>query len=227
TSSFLSGNQTTAGAVAEPTTASSALSFTNVHSYQMTLNWTSGNGSGRMIIMNQGSPVTFTPVDGTTYSAYQSVGSGNLILYNGSASSFTASNDGYGPLANNTAYYFAIFDYNGSSTQINYLTSTFLAGNQTTLVSGRLGEENGSTDLSAAELKVYPVPATSFVNITVNGSQANQELLFYSYTGDLVNRMFVQTGAPVQLDLSSWKRGLYFVKSSNENGDLIQKIILQ
>ncbi|MBC7487737.1 MAG: hypothetical protein H7282_13370, partial [Cytophagaceae bacterium] len=128
----LSGNQLTSANASKPTIASSSLVFSNVQTSQMTLTWTKGNGSGRIVVMRKSAAVSAAPVDGTTYSNYQSLGSGNTIMYNGSGNTFTFSNDGYGPLTSNTTYYFAIYEYNGSGSTINYLTSSFLSGNQTT-----------------------------------------------------------------------------------------------
>ena len=228
TSSFLAGNQFTSSLSAEPTVPCSALSFTNIHSYSMMMNWTSGNGSTRMVVLNQGSPVTFVPVDGVYYSNYQSLGSGDIVILNGSASSMNVTNNGNTALIPSTTYYYAIFEYNGASGTNNYLTSSYLTGNQTTLASGRFASENDITDASSAfDLQVYPVPATSKITIETTANHGSRELLFFNHTGDLMNRMYIQTGSTVDIDLSSWARGMYFLKISDESGDIMRKIILQ
>ena len=174
-----------AGPAAEPTTPASNVNFTNVSSGSLTVNWTNGNGAGRIVVAKQGSPVDAVPVDGTSYTANASFGSGseltgqaaatspdttpgrmpptrtgsagaapmsfapesgsgaelglddapvvevvsggNFVVYAGSGSSVTVTN-----LQPSTAYYFAVFEYNGFNTSINYLTTNPATGAQTT-----------------------------------------------------------------------------------------------
>jgi hypothetical protein len=121
------------GIAAEPTTQSTAVNFTSVGSTSMTINWTSGNGLGRLVVAKQGSAVTFTPTDEDTYggesgdftSAFD-LGSGNKLVYQGIGSSVSLTN--LSPL---TQYYFEIFEFNGGSGTTNYLTPGTTA-NQTT-----------------------------------------------------------------------------------------------
>lgn len=105
--------QVDASSCTAPTTASSAILFSNIVGAGMTLNWTSGNGNNRIIIATIGSEVPFTPVTGTTYTANSAFGSGaNLgngqyCIYNGSGNTMAVTG-----LTPNTLYTFAIFEYN-------------------------------------------------------------------------------------------------------------------
>jgi endonuclease G len=67
------------GPAAEPTVPASNVNFTNVSSASLTVNWTNGNGSGRIVVAKQGSPVDAVPVDGTSYTANAAFGSGSEL----------------------------------------------------------------------------------------------------------------------------------------------------
>ncbi len=67
------------GPATEPTVSASNVNFTNVSSASLTVNWTNGNGSGRIVVAKQGSPVDSVPVDGTSYTANAAFGSGSEL----------------------------------------------------------------------------------------------------------------------------------------------------
>ena len=123
TSSYLEGNQTT---LTNPTTQASDITFSNVLGSTMTVNWTNGNGSGRILIARANNAVNVEPQNLVNYpgagggygsSSYQ-IGTGNYVLSAGNASSVNISN-----LDPNTTYHFALYEYNGSNGRV-YLTAT-------------------------------------------------------------------------------------------------------
>ncbi|MBN2778930.1 MAG: lamin tail domain-containing protein [Bacteroidales bacterium] len=119
----------------EPTTEANNLVFTNVSDIDMDLSWTSGDGVSRIVVAKAEVPVDWEPVDGTTYTANSSFGSGtemgtgNYVVYNGSGNGFSVTN-----LIPGTTYYFKIFEYGCTPGTEDYLTSgTPEEGNETTL----------------------------------------------------------------------------------------------
>lgn len=118
---------------AVPSGASTNLSFSNVTDSSMSVNWTSGTGAKRIVIVRQGSPVNLTPGNGTSYSANASFGNGtsygtnNYVVYNGNGNSFNLSNLNAG-----ATYYFAIYEYNGATSTIVYQSAAALTGSKTT-----------------------------------------------------------------------------------------------
>ncbi|MGC1632492.1 MAG: hypothetical protein WA749_10315, partial [Gelidibacter sp.] len=123
TANYLQGNQST---LTNPTTQASNITFSNVLGSSMTVNWTRGNGTGRMLIARANNPVNVEPQNLVNYnstgggygsSSYQ-IGTGNYVLYEGTAASVNISN-----LDPNTTYHFALYEYNGSSGKV-YLIST-------------------------------------------------------------------------------------------------------
>ncbi len=113
------------GLATEPTTQASSIVFSNVQSTQMDVSFTAGNGANRLVIARSGSAPSGGPVDGTSYTADASfTGSGSSlgggkVVYAGSGSSFTLTG-----LSASTTYHLQVFEYNGSGSAVNYLTST-------------------------------------------------------------------------------------------------------
>ncbi|MCD6367202.1 MAG: hypothetical protein J7L46_06660 [Bacteroidales bacterium] len=116
-----------------PTTEASTMTFSSVGSSSMTVSWTSGNGNNRIVVIHQGSAVTSNPVNGTSYSASSTYGSGDdigtneFVIYDGTGNSVTVNG-----LSASTTYYFKIFEFNCSGGNEVYLTTSPLSGNQTT-----------------------------------------------------------------------------------------------
>jgi len=102
-----------------PTTQSSAITFASIGPDQMTVNWTSGNGSKRIVIMNTSN--TFTnPTDGTDPTADPIyAGSGQQVVYNDAGSSVTVSD-----LIPGTTYWYRVYDYNCTGASTKYITAT-------------------------------------------------------------------------------------------------------
>lgn len=119
---------------AEPSAPATSLSFTHNSNTSITLNWTSGNGKRRIVLVHAGSAVNGFPTDTFHYTANSNLssapqlGSGNYIVYNGTGSSVTLTN-----LAQGTAYHVAVIEYNGWYTSANYQAAGFLTANVTTL----------------------------------------------------------------------------------------------
>lgn len=102
-----------------PTVAASNVSFTSVGTNSMTINWTNGNGSKRIVKMNTYYGFT-QPTDGTdpSFNSYWN-NAGEQIVYNGTGNSITVSG-----LNANTQYCFKIFEANCSGNGIVYAANT-------------------------------------------------------------------------------------------------------
>lgn len=130
-SGALTGSQATN---VRPTTAATNLDYESIEGNRMTVTWTNGNGTKRILVAKQGSPVMGTPQDGVTYTANGAFGSGSqiatgeFVLYNSSYPEADITN-----LLPNTVYHFAIFEYDGSGANTRYLTSAFVTGSKATL----------------------------------------------------------------------------------------------
>ncbi len=108
-----------------PSQQSGSLSFSNVNSTSITANFTSGNGSSRLMVVSFGAPLTATPVNGFSYSADTKFGSGtpigNGFVVSTGAGPVTATN-----LQPTSLYYFQVFEFNGSGGTENYNKQTVI-----------------------------------------------------------------------------------------------------
>jgi hypothetical protein len=107
----------------DPTLDASSVTFSSVSNASMTVNWTNGDGARRLVVARESSAVSFTPTDNTTYastsdfSAGTDLGSGNKVVYSGTASAFTMTG-----LNGGSTYYFKVFEYNCTNGLEQYYT---------------------------------------------------------------------------------------------------------
>jgi len=123
------------GLAPEPTTNATTIAFTNVSATQIGVNWSSGNGARRIVVVKAGSMPDWVPSDSVAPSGVSSdfsgatdQGNGNKICYDGTGTGFLLQ-----ILQPSTTYYFKVYEYNGIGTGVNYLTSgAVLSGYQLT-----------------------------------------------------------------------------------------------
>jgi len=119
----------------EPTNHASSITFDNIASNSLTINWTVGNGANRIIVAKENVPVDWSPTDNNTYIANSSFGSGtelgtgNYVVYNGNSNTVDITN-----LTPGATYHFKIFEYGCNAGSEDYLISgTPATNNETTL----------------------------------------------------------------------------------------------
>jgi|GEM_PF-2899024 len=122
----------------EPTVQASGINFSSVTANSFTISWTNGNGSNRMVVVQQGAPVTFAPVDGTNYTGINSIFSlasnqdanNNRIVFADTGSSVNVTG-----LSGNTTYHVAIYEFNGTlaNNSANFLITSPPTASQTTI----------------------------------------------------------------------------------------------
>jgi hypothetical protein len=115
----------------EPTVQATNVLITAVTNTSFTVNWTNGNGSGRLVTIRTTGPKV-APADGTTYGIPGNTGSGNLVYYVG---------PGSGPLnvtglVPGTNYTVQVYEFNGSGAGINYLAADATGNPATTTTLG-------------------------------------------------------------------------------------------
>lgn len=104
-----------------PDTNATDLVFSHLSNESADLAWVNGNGSKRLIVAKEGSPVDRYPVDGTNYMAGSTfgtgsdLGNGNFVIFDGNAAAMTL--DG---LTDGATYYFRIFEYNQNASTGNH-----------------------------------------------------------------------------------------------------------
>jgi len=117
-----------------PSVTAGPLSLTPINTTSVGANWTSGNGTRRIVVAKANSPVDAFPIDGQSYTSDANFGQGsdlgnqNYVVYDGPNNSTNIMN-----LSNNTTYHFRIFEYNESAATGNHKLY-FLKGNINTYV---------------------------------------------------------------------------------------------
>lgn len=172
--------------VTEPLVAPSNVTFSNVTEHSFDINWTNGDGSGRIVLMREWQTPTTTglPKDGAEYSWNSDANlatflSPNYIVYVGSGSGTTITG-----LDLNKYYGFAIFEFNGSGADIDYLISSRASGGQYT--SGAAPQPS----VSASAIEVNSITETS-AHITWTSGNGEKRLMIAR-----VNQLPTSSGEP-------------------------------
>jgi hypothetical protein len=159
-----------------PTTQASSFSTSSVTQDGMTANWTRGNGNNVLVVARAGGAVNAHPISGTSYTANASfgsgsqIGTGNYVVYNGSATSVSVSG-----LNSSTTYHYAIYEYNSSD---NCYHLTPLTGNQTTSACS-------APSTQASSLNIQPISSTQ---ISLEWTRGNgNSVLIVARSGGAVN----------------------------------------
>lgn len=152
-----------------PTVATSAVTFGQVTTSSIKLNWTNGNGEKRIVIARAGGAPTPVIADGSVYTANSAYGDpttangDGFVVYNGNLSTVTVSN-----LLPSTTYHFAVYEYNGSGDYTNYI-ATAATGNRATLAA--------EPTIQAHSIDITPVSDVSLKVTWVNGNGSGRVLL--------------------------------------------------
>ncbi len=76
-------------------------------------------------------------------------------------------------------------------------------------------------------IKVYPNPSTGIINISIKDYEGDFDILVYDISGKkIIEKQFEDTKQGI-IDLSNTERGLYFVRISAKDINLVKKIILE
>jgi len=144
----------------EPTVQTSSVTFSSVATTQMAINWISGDGSNRLVLVKGVSQVDNDPIDGISYTANTTfrngtqIGTGNYVVYNGMGNSVTVTG-----LSANTTYHIAVYEFNGINGSQNYLTTNPATGSQLTLPT--------PVDFTGSELLGRPTDHSITLNVVV------------------------------------------------------------
>lgn len=177
----------------EPTAQPTNLLFSNISTYRFNSAFTASSGvDGYVVLRKLGSAITEVPVDGVVYERGDAIGS-TKVVFSSNATTFVPNN-----IVSSSTYYFAVFAYNGTGIYRNYLTSTPLTGNVTTLVTMMPAGEYSSistasstftTDLHALINPHTSLFYSSYASYMVSqfesrDTTANQRVISCVYSGE-------------------------------------------
>ncbi len=181
---YLSGSASTAD-YSTPTVSASNVTFSNIGTNSMNVNWARGNGNQCLVIAKLGSPVNALPANNGYYTPNASFGygynfgNGNFSVYTGSGTSTTVYN-----LISGANYYFAVFEYNTNTGLFRYRTINPATGNASTIAMAV------SPTLAASNLTFQNL-GSSVTKVNWQSGNGNKRLLL-AYQG-LTNCNYVGT----------------------------------
>jgi|GEM_PF-2267992 len=144
-----------------PTTQTSNFNVSGSSDTSITLSWSAGDGSSRIVIARASSTINSLPSNLSSYTGNTAFGSGseigsnNYVVYSGSGTSVTVTG-----LLSNKKYYFTVLEYNGSGGLEQYLLSSnpIIATNTYIRVNVKVfleGPFNG-TDMDPIDTSILP-----------------------------------------------------------------------
>lgn len=160
-----------------PSTQASSLNASNITGTSMDISYVRGNGNNVLVVARTGSSVNANPINSLNYPVGTEIGSGNFVVYNGPASSFTHSG-----LSQNTTYYYAVYEYNSADYCYN---QSPLTGNFTTACTTPVNVSALSAGAASSQVTVtWTNPSgTCFDEVIVVASTAPINGAGSTYTG--------------------------------------------
>jgi len=175
TTGLTAGTATIAIPVAAPTQQDKLILFSNVAANGMTVKWTAGNGSHRVLVMKAESAPTAAPVNGTVYSvdaANTTLSDGSIVKHVGTATTANITE-----LAAGTTYHFKAFNYNTPANPV-YCTATgsFNPRSRTAVAKGEVAPQDELTeaDINNNSFFVGSINPNPVVN-NINFKMTNHE----------------------------------------------------
>lgn len=179
TCGFAESNVATLNVIAaEPTTQATNITWISWSSSWIKFMWTNGNGARRIVVAQQATSYGgANPTDGQSYTANPVFGNGSqistgyFVVFNNTSTGTTDSITVTG-LTPNTSYSFKVFEYNGTASSSNYLTSNGTNNPRTRKTSLRETDNEISVVLGENFMltAVSPNPVVSDVNFNVISS---------------------------------------------------------
>ncbi len=148
----------------EPINQPTGLSLGNLTDVSLSGSYAVATGTpdGYIVLRKEGLTPTSIPVDGTIYTAGNTLGDA-IVVYTGSEVTFD--DTGLSPATN---YFYAIYAFNGSGSSINYLETTPLEGTATTY------EAEPTTQASTI---VFPILETTSITVDFTNGDGTSRLL--------------------------------------------------
>ena len=111
------------GSTVEPSQQASNIAISGITTNAATVNCTPGNGQNRLVVIRQGASLSSKPSDGKSYNANSIFGNGDTVSSNTFVISNISTPITVTGLSPQTEYTVSVFEFNGSDSLTNYLTS--------------------------------------------------------------------------------------------------------
>jgi hypothetical protein len=229
---IVSGNPTTfmtlESSTLAPTVQASNIVVNNITSTAAAISWTNGNGSNRVVFVENPSGTAAAPYHNNTYSASSDwsnkgtkIGSSNYYcVYNGNGNSVNVTN-----LPPSSNFAIRISEYNGSAGNELYLTtlSTGNPENFSTLDATTAIIENEANN--SAKIRISPNPTSDVIIVTCNQDiKESVAITISDINGKLIHNCISHTKT-TEFDLTNNPPGFYIVKVEVDGTTSVTKVI--
>ena len=199
----------------------SNITFDNSKFFELGLNWVNGNGDQRLVLMKEGSDFTAAdfPADGTSPSASSNYGTVLPIgsaypVFKGSGNSVTVRG-----LTGGVTYYIAILEF--SCTPFRYYRANLVTQNN--IITSV--EDNYDKTVT-----VFPNPARNQAKIRFDDpGLTNVSLNITNHLGQIIQNTpnyILKKDHDIELDLSGFNKGIYFIRVEAKNKTIVNKIVV-
>jgi len=204
----------------KPMSNSDNITFPVLSKDSMTIRWTSGDGSRRIVVAKENGSISDFPLDGESYianakfEAGDNLGNKSFVVYDGIGNTVNVTN-----LKPNTSYSFRVFDYNESPNTGNYKLYK-LCGNNEAQMSTII---TGTSDISNNHrINLYPTVTNDFLNIEFLENEKMDRYSIYSTTGVLAQEGELKCKT-CQINISNLKHGFYLIDIQTKKRDHLRK----
>ncbi|MBK9193958.1 MAG: serine hydrolase [Flavobacteriales bacterium] len=207
--------------MAMPTENASAITFGNVGTGSVDVQWTNGDGDARLVVVRPATNATSFPLDGTDYTANDTyglgtdLGNGNHVVFAGTGNSVQVNG-----LSPGTAYAFHVYEYDKSNATGNHALY-MLCGRADAEVSTAVGVE----EFTASESPVHLFMDGGDLLIRMDGPRAPVKVELWDVTGRaLLSLSNVRDGQ--RIPTSGFSAGIHLVRISGYSGALLHQRLL-
>jgi len=168
------------------------IAFSGAGNGAVNVNWTSGTGTGRILVASETDRIDTYPLDGTDYTANAAYGNGNnlgnnnFIVYNGTGNSATIT--GLNPAS---TYYFRLFEYNKTTATGNNAIYKLCNSDQLSVAPNTLATIDLASD--ALNFKIFPNPTNGLVRIESGVKYEKVKVKLTAVTGQLLSEKILDS----------------------------------
>jgi CubicO group peptidase (beta-lactamase class C family) len=215
-----------------PTLNASGLNEMNVTDNSMDLNWLTGNGSNRIVVMKQipqgatESNFEAYPLDGLDYTANtvfglgDDLGDGSFVVYNGTGNSTSIQG-----LSSGANYAIRIYEYRKNTNNGN--NALYLLGNAPEILVSTSSLSVSTNELDA-NIVIFPNPTNSKITLQNNGNISLKNAVILDVNGRILQTInLVNMSNQKEVSLLNYANGVYFIKINSNNGSVVKRLIKQ
>ncbi len=215
-----------------PLQNSTNLSFSNNTQTSVQVSWNNGDGNSRLLLIREGNPTNKYPLDGISYTANSSFGSGddlgngNFVVYSGNGNNVTVTN-----LSPNMNYYFRLFEFNKNSTTGDNALYLLANSEKDSINLSTVDVDDNFIAMQYSLSQNYPNPFNPSTKISWQTATGSRQILkVYNVLGNEVATLvdeYKPAGAyEVDFDATNLTSGIYFYTLSSGEFTKTRKMIL-